>query len=510
MSFMYRLISSLVIVTTLCTATTYAELPPEKQKAIFETLTQSPDQPTMKQIFDAFGGEWPTLPEFYYDGNSDPHSELSEAALDEMAMHIAIIERAFPNAVIATLGRDAQAFGVWFEAFWISLGQFDRRIHLAASGSSFNRRNYGLNSQFLIDSGIDLFGSDRKYLIYDRTSYAEESQARSMLKALFWAWMEAKRDPVSLISRLSAVTFPWSLNTPEWFANGPLANVNAHFEQEKTRLRTEIASGIYHYPPSPSTPLLLSYSNSDTPMADSAEWHNGYSLLEKQDDGKVRGLPGGSNNIGEAVLHEQLSRVRQVTTPEFLVRVQKAAASLGYVFPLKPQTKLKTVKVKKPAKPKPITWKELQNRLEARRAQFQSEVPDQSGSTLTPNADSINDWYSEAIEIYEVRSTVVLKLINLALEEKAKNRISARDSRYLIATAMRDADLSDELFVKKLTTLLKKSQSLRNKFTEARKHYFAQKGSFDQFEWVVENIIRPNGWECQDALNEKISEEDAS
>lgn len=491
----------LVVIPVFLATLSHAALTDDQQRRIFHELEQLPDQPSMRQIFDAFGGEWPTLREFYYNSVGIPYSQLDDQALAQMAKGIAIVERAFPNSVVATLGRDAQAFGNWYEAFWVSHGQFDRRIHLAASGASFVRTNFDLNFRFLSDSGIDLFGTERPYLIYDRTSYGDRSQTRSLLRALVWAWIQKGLNPSLLAPRLAALTYDnyYSYHEP-WYADGYMGEIRTHFTEQAKVLAvqgTEI--------PTPSSPLVLQTEGATIPISDGLLWHNGYLTLAEQGDGKVRGAPRAHTGHAENILREQLARARQVSTPEFLNRVRQEAFSLGYDFSVQPQTSNRFKVVVE--EPKPPTWKELQAKLDGIRSGLPKGAPDQKGSQLTPNALAIEQWFVDTLRIHEDRSAVILELIRVALEEKAMDRISARDSRFLIAAALREANLGDDLFVRKLTVMLRNSQSLRNKFTEARKHYFEQRGSVDKFEWILENIIRPNGWHCEDDLKKKISEE---
>lgn len=507
----------LLLFSTTWALPSFAKLSPEQERAAFSLLQTMPDQPTVRDIHAAFGNDWPTLAEFYYqltqrpsDGTQEPEfylaapsNDLPDAALESMARAIATIERVYPNAVVATLGRDAQVFGVWFEAFWVSLGQYDRRIHLPASGASFSDRNdFATSSRFLFDSGVDLFGSKRSYLIYDRTNNRDavrnSSQSTSLVRSLFWAWMKEGGDPFDLARRFSVLSFAQGTMANTLNGLGPDAEIEAYFSSQAEHFKNEQYS--LEFPPVPSSAFWLLKDHTSVSWSDGMLWHSGYSTLAVQADGKMRGLPGTPSNQF-AILRMQLSLIRQVATPKFLKMVRAAANDLGYSFPVPARAVPQSVKVVTPPRP---TFEDVKRVLTEIRSHLSGEVPDQKGNQLTPNAQLIYNWLTTSTKQIEDAEALVLEVLDTALLEKEAGRISARDARTLIALALAHFDLQNpsEKFVTHLKNRIDANPKFRQKFFLARQKYFDNARSRAQFDWIRANLIIPNGWDCEEDLTD--------
>lgn len=492
----------LFLFSCLWVAPSFAALTEEEERAAFQQLLESPDQPLIHETLKAFGGQWPTLNEFYRGDLS--YAKLPPKTLREMARVIAVVEHVYPGATMMTLGRDAQIFGTWFEAFWVSIGRFDRRAQLAASGNSFVRDNYPINSRFMLDSGVEIFDSEKKYLIYDSTSYHDLSQARCLLRSLYWFWLKEKRDPRELVKRINVASFSSGYGNNTFDGTSSKSKVSGYFRRQANIVSSSEFS--LEAPPTPSE--MLSLPTGSMPVSHGYEWHTGYSTVEEQIDGKVKGLPKtpADETTRIRMLKEQIVLFRHVSTPAFLRMVREEAQKLGYQFPVPADVVPLPVKV---TKPQLVTSAELKNELKALAdtcSQYYYGNPEKS---LSVNGKSVATWLADAFQRTEHVNSIVTTLMEGFLQMENKNGISSADLTILVARTIAKADFNDKLFVRKLRTFFVKHKRIREIFSQNQRALFEKTGvnATKGFDWVFENIIKPQGWDCE---NDLLAETDTS
>lgn len=481
------------------TTPSFAKLTEQEERAALEKLLQSPDQPLVSEVFAAFGNEWPSLHEFY--AYKTPHAALSDETLREMARTIAVAERMYPGATMMTLGRDAQVFGTWYEAFWVSVGQYDRRIQLKASGSSFKRSDFPTNARFMLDSGIELFDESKKYIIYDYTSYHDNAQSRSLLRAVYWQWIKEGRLPSELVKRFTVASF----STGNSFdGTSSKHKIGKFFEKQAE----EVSSPQFtnESPPTPSEMIQL--PRGTMPVSHGGEWHNGYGTLQEQKDGKVWGLPkarsGRSTRLN--LLRTQLVLFRQISTPKFLQMVHEEAKKLGYKFPVPESTVPYLVEVGKPLKATPANLKKEFKDITSSFGQIYYNNREKS---LSENGKAISAWLTMAFARANPVNSVVLTLLELFHEQTKVNKLSAADFKLLTGRTIAKADFTDRLFVKKFEAFLAKNPELRKAFLPEQLAFFEKAGvaAVKNFHWILQNIIKPHAWECEEGL---MVQEDAT
>ena len=118
-------------------------LSPEILAGTISKLINSPTRPTIREIKEVLD-PWPLENPF-----GGVHDDLTETLSKTVPRLIVRMEKAYPGAIWAPLGRDAVFFGDVLDAFYEAVGERGRVRRLNLSGESFTNAGPVLLYDFL-------------------------------------------------------------------------------------------------------------------------------------------------------------------------------------------------------------------------------------------------------------------------------------------------------------------------------------------------------------------------
>ena len=232
---------------------------------------------------------------------------------------IASMEKVFPGATWAPLGRDAVLLGDILDAFYQSIGQQGRVSRLNASGNSIRGANAPTLVQFMESAGLDFNNIKDKppFIIFDNTGYGPSSQSTTLITAGYNAYKAQHGDPSVLVTKFNVMNLVNNVTAQ--------TDVNAFHQQQAQSVAQIGRPGA-----------ILGITNG-AQFGYSTEWHNTFGNIQLQPNGKMEGAIGAQNPVQtrEQVLWELYEAIRDVSKPSFLAAVQAAAHGLGFEFPMK-------------------------------------------------------------------------------------------------------------------------------------------------------------------------------
>lgn len=264
---------------------------------------------------------WPKANPFDPD-----HKMIEDVRLDDfkefVPNFIASVEKAFPGAIYMPLGRDSAMLGDVVDAFYQSIGQQGRVRRLNASGTSFQGADESTVLGFLQSNGFDsekvLEGPP--LIIFDYTSYGENSQSRQLIRAGYMDFMRKHGNVKRLVYKFNLVStqggtpieIDAELNA-ERFLNQENKVVN---ENGPKNILSAGGRGL-HY---------------------TLEWHDTFHGFERRKNGMVIARPGAQSDQDKRqwILASLYEIVNFASAPSFLRAVRAEARALGYKFSVKP------------------------------------------------------------------------------------------------------------------------------------------------------------------------------
>jgi len=319
----------------------YAYCRPSFPNEIQNILNQ-PTRPSVRQLIDAFP-KWPSENPF----PSDPpdHSTLDELkhignpeiTVPVAAKVIAALEVAFPNSTFVTIGRDSDYFADCAEAYFIAKNEGQRLIRVGVSTGSiptglyadevrnyrdvrvFDQTGYSLMRNFLDAQGIDpgLAGSPNRFIILDSTSYSEESQARTLLQALYRLYAKRGGDPKDLVRKINVVNIDGDLQGRLGSAAQPQElfprrnfDLNNFFDELEMSVSIEGPSRIIKV-----NGRVLTYH---------PHWHEKWGAVRSTPSG-VFAKPGPLYSVEARldILHNMYEVIRRIRNPQFSKAVDR-------------------------------------------------------------------------------------------------------------------------------------------------------------------------------------------
>jgi hypothetical protein len=284
-------------------------------KAELDALLSQSARPTMQQVLEAAGPEVVAQNPYM---SPAIQQELRFSQIKYLPHVIAFMEKAFPGALWAPLGRDAVIFGDLLEAFYLSIGQPGRVSRLNASGNSFISRTNEDRVRFLESAGLNLADpKKRPFVGVDRTGHNTNSQGYLLLVAAYKAYAMNGGNPEELVPYINFLGLSAALD-PIHASNEVLSQ---YFGKQQYRSNLKAVANIIQLPVGGWT--------------DSTPWHDTFGKLAEQPNGKFEGTVGAQHSRYHAhILGEMIEIYHQVATPEFAEAVKDAAHKLGYEFPI--------------------------------------------------------------------------------------------------------------------------------------------------------------------------------
>lgn len=128
---------------------------------------------------------------------------------------IAKLEKAYPNAIFAFVGRDTQAIADVTEAFYLSIGQKNRVVQVAVSGPTLAGMNDTQVLKYLENFGFDLKNLDAKrpFIFVDTISRGEVidgalisgRQGRNLLRIIYQAYKKTGGSLRGLLKKVNMI-----------------------------------------------------------------------------------------------------------------------------------------------------------------------------------------------------------------------------------------------------------------------------------------------------------------
>jgi hypothetical protein len=292
-----------------------SELASAGQAELDALLTQKA-RPTIRQVIEAAGSELVAKIQHTSNGTNDV---MRFRQIEQLPKIIAFMEKAFPGALWAPLGRDAVIFGDLLDAFYLSIGQSGRVSRLNASGGGVKGATSDQLVRFLESAGLDLDNfKKRPFVGIDYTSYNQNSQSFMLLSAAYHAYVAKGGNPKELIPYVN------------FFALKDLAPNAAHTTDEA--LSTFFKRDLYY---EGLGNIFSIFQLNVGKWTHSEAWHYTFGSLAETPEGRFEAtlgqdLPGTHFYI----ISQMLEIYRRVSAPEFQLAVQKAAGELGYEFPI--------------------------------------------------------------------------------------------------------------------------------------------------------------------------------
>ena len=332
-----RALRSGALLATLVAFSSLASTPAlaEPNIAAARALLDSPTRPTPSDLRRAYGGTIPAENPFKhhyplgYNRNQAMnvaqgmrHEHLVGHLRATMPKAIAHLEKAYPGATYAALGRDVVVMSDALDAYYGAIGQHGRAVRVNASTASFWSRDYRDTVDLVTQStGLDLdHVHERGFVLYDNTSYGANSQSRKVMSALYTALQQRGANTADYAHKLTLATI--------WHGSGaqmmPTAGADAF-------LANHVASQKQKMGPRALGPAAILRVPG---IGYGLEWHGSFGPMARTAAG-VTTTPGALAGIAnrESILWEAHEMLRLTESPEFHQLVEQETQQLGIKAP---------------------------------------------------------------------------------------------------------------------------------------------------------------------------------
>ncbi len=312
-----------------------------QQREAIDKLVNQDHRPTVAEVIEAFK-QWPRSNIFvevagergFPINTAQRYQDDAKATLDAGIIGVAKLEKAFPGAVFAFLGRDSVQISEVFEVIYRSFFKGERRVfRLNASTASFSGTTDEIMWQFVSTNGLteDLLFR-RPYIMLDATSFGTRinkgqvtpsSQSTYVTHGAYSHFVEAGIPPHELVRWINFVDVRNSSYGFEIDATSE--SLDQYFEQAEQQLKDNperlMIENIL------KVPELSSYSYS-------LEWHPSFGQLTMDPDGVMRGAIGGGGapQTRLQILATVYSLVEEAKSRNILQELVTAAKELRYDY----------------------------------------------------------------------------------------------------------------------------------------------------------------------------------
>lgn len=283
-----------------------------------QELLNHQTRPTIGQLYEALGGGQ------LADKNPFTYIPVSQAGVDQMTtikkqlpMIIVQLEKAFPGAIYAGIGRDSALLTDALDAFYRSIGQPGRVVHVDISQSSLE----GATPQMIFDyinqlPGVDLSKIEYSHglIFFDGTHFDEGTQGRQLMSALY-SKLSERLVPADLIRRLNFVSTAYDGSA--YYPRNLIRNTDVEnfLAEQEAKADTK----------GPQQILSLDAWYTTHGWA----WHEMFKKFEYGTDGKIISPPGERLEQREEVLGSMYEVLKIVQDPQFTEQVKQLATQMN-------------------------------------------------------------------------------------------------------------------------------------------------------------------------------------
>lgn len=250
---------------------------------------------------------------------------------------IANLEKAFPNATFAFVGRDSQLIGDLVEAFYLSIGQKGRVARVGMSkptlaDPSFNDEDL---LEYLGTLGLDIHEIEQRnpFIFIDTISQGYGRQARYLTSTVYDAHHQMTGRPVgSLLRKVNIVGLVVSTFNGE---RNDLHTLPQLFAREEQRYLSGQVEDLFEGHKIPTFPETIPLCNESGYEHYTYAWHGTFGPFSRDAHGKIVPTPGPASpdQIKMIILAAQRQIHGAVNTAGFRHAVMATAQGLGYEFP---------------------------------------------------------------------------------------------------------------------------------------------------------------------------------
>ncbi len=340
---------------------------------------------------------------------------------------IAAMEKTFPGATWACVGRDMEAIGDLLEAFYLSIGQEGRVARLGVSKPTFQNLDPVMMLKFLENKGLNIPEVQRghPFIFVDTVSQGYGRQSAEMLDIVYKEYAKSGKNAADLLRKVNI--FGLIVSTFQGKAN-PFQNVEEHLQKNEARLRANPQEDNF------KTHTIITFHDPGKTFNEAGyahytgAWHDVNGPLVRDGDGKIRSSPGHLSqlNLRKSILWLQRELLANVKKESFLSRVRQEAQKLGYEFPMRRpgDTSGEVIKaIEIPQEIKEFLAKAAEEELRAgfkvseaeelrlrKTLEEMKKSEDSPKEQLTPNGEKLLAWYRENQPKEEPRRLGVLMI----------------------------------------------------------------------------------------------------
>lgn len=311
------------------------------------TLLDSLERPTVEQIL-ANQKELAKFPRKHtltsadrYLGNG--HASLAfnytywlDSLLAGGPKFIAQIEKAFPGATWAFMGRDSAVLADMVEAFYLYIGQKNRVVRVGMSKETLSKSSAEQFEKYIEELGFDFNDLHNKnpFILIDTVSSGFGRQGRALLKIAYARHAKEGGHPAELLNMFNMIGVVVSTFNDQEF---PISRSETYLEQMKVKIANTPNAQIDF-----DSEQLLTYNEQKDYFGEAGyehytgAWHQSFKGLIAT-NGRVSAQPGKllDEKYRINVLQFQLDIIERVMTDEFLERVRQEADDIDFKFPMK-------------------------------------------------------------------------------------------------------------------------------------------------------------------------------
>jgi hypothetical protein len=364
----------------------------------------------------------------------------------EIPTLIVSLEKAFPGAKYAFLGRDMDLVADAVEAFYLSIGQTDRVARIKISTPSLQGATPDLITDYLIQLGLDVDPKSHKppMVMVDYTSFGFNSQStiitNAVLSELASKKYGLKKSDVLTRFNVASIAGGSGIDTEQ--SKDEIANELK--EQNKAFAKGGSITGIVRIPVD-----AIAYGS---------EWHDKYGPLTRNANGKVTTTPSYyyANEQRAETLKPMIKVIKLAISKKFQKQVADLAMAEDVMITNLPGLKLLTAEEK--------------IALENAKVAAQSKKFKESLQLISSNLQGLGDSYTYNTESTSqgkmkltLNGALALHLLNesenfdlpkylefsldFLAELYAGNKIGARDFRRIFIAILENHEITDPKFV---------------------------------------------------------------
>ncbi len=255
---------------------------------------------------------------------------------------IANLEKAFPGATWAFLGRDTQLIADLVESFYLSIGQKGRVVRVGMSKPTLaSLTDASLLTRYLEGLGlsVETIDSAPPFIFVDTISQGYGRQARTLVSHFYEHYEEKTgSEPARLLRKVNIIglvvsTFQGSRHD--------LAGLPALLAEEEARYLAAGSVDFFNEHKIPTFPEPVNLFNETGYEHYTGAWHGPFGSLVAE-GGAVRSTPGEAQpaTMRTQILSSQAAIWAAVSAPDFLNQVKEKAKALGYEFPVQPPARV--------------------------------------------------------------------------------------------------------------------------------------------------------------------------